>query len=232
MREGNNYLGGCCGNLSAAQDILNSVFREGGNIEAETFMQLAQLCIGHDGEFFKKPPSEEGFAAASPVGKLSFIWNLVKPFLKEKIEATHRPVDELDEAIRLVSSGMMYYNLNDFYRRNEPEGSKPAYAAHDLLHLVRVYPAIKTIYEKIRGRIPDTFDGFAVVLKEHPDNLARNGLGQCIYETAEQAQVMLDRMQAMEDQYLEENSRKKGDAALFEIRPIRVTLAEGLTFPG
>jgi len=32
MREGEDYLGGCCGNMSAMQDIIQEVFRNSGFI--------------------------------------------------------------------------------------------------------------------------------------------------------------------------------------------------------
>src|SRR4051812_19523177 len=49
QRGGPDYIGGCCGNLSAAQDIMNGVFRDDGWIDGNDFLTIGQYVGGHDG---------------------------------------------------------------------------------------------------------------------------------------------------------------------------------------
>lgn len=49
QREGNDYMGGCCANMSAVQDEISGVFRNGGWIDADEFLRIGEGMRRHDG---------------------------------------------------------------------------------------------------------------------------------------------------------------------------------------
>lgn len=61
MREGAHYVGGCCGNMSYAQDMLNSFFRDGGWVDPRKLARYIETMRSHDGfckEDLPDPPSQ------------------------------------------------------------------------------------------------------------------------------------------------------------------------------
>jgi len=51
MHEGGSYVGGCGGTSSAIQDHVNSIFREGGWVDADTFFTIGQMAKSHPDGF-------------------------------------------------------------------------------------------------------------------------------------------------------------------------------------
>src|ERR1035437_7587895 len=62
MREGENYVGGCCGNMSALQDVINGVFRDSGTVNSATLLSIAELALDHDVFEEFSPLSDEEFS--------------------------------------------------------------------------------------------------------------------------------------------------------------------------
>ena len=48
-REGSEYMGGCCGNMSLAQDYLNGIYRDGGWVSRLNFHLFIESLKNHDG---------------------------------------------------------------------------------------------------------------------------------------------------------------------------------------
>ena len=86
MREGEYYLGGCCGQLGYFQDWINSIFRDSGWIRLQYFPEVVDQYCSHDGfEMFKKPgdllkraSTKKGYQKLEPLDKLAAIWHVIK----------------------------------------------------------------------------------------------------------------------------------------------------------
>lgn len=64
MREGDHYMGGCCGNMSQLQDIINRVFRDSGHIDGHVLLKIGRICQDHEGFDAFAPMDDEAFDLA------------------------------------------------------------------------------------------------------------------------------------------------------------------------
>lgn len=59
MRDSSEYVGGCCGNMSAVQDVLNEWFREGGWVKVHELVDLGEAMRDHGDDDFKDVDSSD-----------------------------------------------------------------------------------------------------------------------------------------------------------------------------
>lgn len=235
MREGPHYIGGCCGNSSAAQDIMNAVFREGGWIEGRELERVAQLVAGHDpsGPFGDNGKADllwkEGCAQADPWKKAAAIWHMVKLDIQREVPTgpgKHR--SELESAIHTLSNGMDYMTYERFMTRQEEDGSLDSQGkARRLIELARVLPALRIVHDRIRELDVGPFLGFALWDKVR-ESVATNRMGLCLYETQAEVDAILTIWRDQEKRY----TVKKGPSVdeVIQVRPVRITLERGLEF--
>lgn len=247
MNDGNNYVGGCCGNMSVVQDILEHCFRlESGWLGSNDMFEIAQLFETHhdveEGEEFGiggygkliKSLDEEFEAAlsfwkeADPWRKIAVIWHISKDFLAPSVpSAPGKHISPLESAIATLSDGMRFLRLERLFSENRTKTSQDQ--AQKVMILARVLPALKIVNEQIKSMDPGSINGFALVDLEIGNNeIASNRLGLCIYGTREEANQIMNMWRR--DQAEKELSEQKPIDERIKIRSVRVSVDKGLEF--
>lgn len=248
MHEGDFYIGGCCGTTSAAQDILNHVFREGGWVNGKELTEVADLLANHD----ENPDSPYLFSALAepldaavqhawerwteidPWEKLAVIWHIVRGYISPEVpRAKGAHLSPLDAAISTAAEGLRYLSYARAFKWDEDEDGKPdsQAKARRKLTLAKLLPALKVINEQIESLDPGPFEGFALIDKEKgPDAIAENGMGLCLYETQAQVDDILNLWREQEQEYEERRERIKPVDERIGVRRVRVTKENGVEF--
>lgn len=255
--EGQFYMGGCCGQLSYLQDMINHVFRfDAGIVECRMLAQIAEAASAHEGfELFIELPhpldeAVEKFAGTlqrtaegrvtgekliDPWVLLPLIWHIVKDFcaperaLPSAKFRSEKGVLSLNGAVHLLSNGLSLINLDGFFSDTSDKPESQA-AANRLVLLSRILPALKVLNEHIGKLAPPPLDGFALVRRKEPETVLDNGYGHCIYGTEAEAQKLIDLWAQEEGEHEGEVRGEK--AAEFRIRAVRVTAEKGIEFTG
>jgi hypothetical protein len=108
-----SYIGGCCGNMSYCQDIINGAFRDGGFFGGSEFLEMGKMVRDHDSfplfeamddeTFIGKvallkgfTPEEEG-SIIDPWAILGLIFNAVEERLSPNMLSAQRPTKYRDD---------------------------------------------------------------------------------------------------------------------------------------
>lgn len=226
MSEGGNYMGGCCGNMSHAQDLLSSIFRFGPWVTAQKFTELIDALKGHDGFEALKKLDKKTVKAKDPWSKIIRTWHAAKDVLKggdmprmggkvygEDPSSAKDAVSVLDKTLWRLS----WASLRD--REEDATGQRHANREATLM---QVGPALKTLSEKIQDLrlVKEPLEGFAVV-EAGTSKIVCNGLGFCIYRTKEAVDELLEAWNRVEGE---------DDPPNVEVRPIKIGLDFGVQF--
>lgn len=235
MRDGPHYMGGCCGNMSSLQDIMNGIFRDSGWIDSsDDLRRIANLCIRHDGfEMFKdvnilNVALEQGLDSLNdPWDRVAVVWHAVEDVLvplhlswnapSDGSNAT-REIPKFEEAVRIAFKHLGTLRYEKFFLGNE-SNPNPQHRINHNLHLSGLLSAFSTIYEDLKARETDELIGFG--LRSNEDGKpGENGYGLCLYADKKSAEDVLT--------VWEESD--KFDRTKWTIAPFRVTLADGLVW--
>jgi hypothetical protein len=228
MREGSMYVGGCCGNSSAQQDIMNDAFRDDGWIEARDLRRLADLGMSHDGD--RSPYSDKslvehwGKTPMDPWTKLGCLYQLCEPNLK--VDRTKEMPDRHTEPERLAEDALFDLVWEDHFRLFKPTPDKDdaaanaQHAALQLLHEAKYVYSLTTLHAYYTSLRREPFNGFAVRRVEGKE-IAANGYGACIYASRAQAEDLLDT-------WARDGDLERYLPGSFEIVPCRITIEQGL----
>jgi hypothetical protein len=224
MRDGNQYVGGCCGTSSAMQDIVNGAFRDDGWLEAHDLRRLADLGISHDGK--ASPYTDTALLKrwGKPLGpwtKLGCLWQFCEPNLRvgwvEDLP-THKT-----DPVRLAQASLFSLSYHDHFSIFLPDpkdGDEAAQAQHQAIQILneaKYLAALKTLRNHFTALSREPFDGFAIRCKATGE-LAVNGYGACVYATEAQAQEMIDCWARDTERY---------KVGTHEVVTCRVTLEDG-----
>ncbi|RJR10699.1 hypothetical protein C4588_02795 [Candidatus Parcubacteria bacterium] len=237
MRDGDYYVGGCCGQTGLIQDCFNSLFRNSGYAASYELLQLANRCQNHEGfEIFSEPLSQEKFdkyivdwrrsidtAATtdswilSPIIKIGLCYRAVEDKLHEsRLNVPTRGHDYSDPAdvFYALYHNIEYLNYKDLFSDpNEVNGQKHA---NIQLRLARLLPAAVKLQEAI-AKLNIDFQGYGL-FETDTNKLCGNSYGECLYYTREEAQKILD---------LWQKSEAKAECR-WTIRSVSVSLNDGL----
>jgi hypothetical protein len=226
MRDGEYYLGGCCGNLSSAQDILNAVFRDSGMIKSYLFRALVDLTLGHEGfgdlkdESLRELESLEKFEGEHPFRKIAAVWQVVKNELAADYSNDYpheNPITEEHQAAFDLSNNLSTISWGRFFGDDKCDAQR---SRSRTVARAKVLASMKTLYAFLQGK-EEPLPGYGIRSRETKE-CARNGFGLCLYESREKAQETLD-LWARGAEY-----RDATDVSQWEIVPCVVTLEEGL----
>jgi hypothetical protein len=248
MREGESYIGGCCGNTSHTQDKLNGFFRDTGYIDSGDLLDLVDDCIVHDGDYsyfhnkwwgdLKKKDFDayiKDFQKIDPWIALAMLWHLIKDHLKEpskhsiknktKPRTNRRDPSFIDQACHVVERGLWSISISHMFKddREKKDDVQKIANRQKLLH--QLWPAIKTLHDNIQLLSLGPADNVFCIFDTAAEYPASNGHGLCIYETQDEAEKMI--VQWMED---EDEETKKEFEGRFVVRPCSVSMDKGIVY--
>jgi len=190
QRDGDHYVGGCCGQTSAIQDIIEKWFRDGDFARIQDLSEMAEMWNRHDGEgsWFKnlRMPIEEITKKteqwANPWFRLAVVWHLVQDCFDSKVENGIRTdMSPADRAIctidRIASALSMHRVFGGGFDNDQMTVNK-------LLILARFAPALRYVLNHIDAYAggPTTVTGWAMVdLEKGEDVICENGFGYCVF---------------------------------------------------
>lgn len=254
MREGSSYVGGCCGNMSALQDTINMVFRDGGFIDAADLLEIAGWAHGHDGfelfgsmddeTFERKVETAKHFreqidgreVMVDPWALLGLIYNGVEPMLTPN--STNVPGDGGRAAdtehydVAVLERTLMRMTWADLFDREGDELAQ--HEANMQVLRARALPVMRSLVARMEESGVD-FDGWAIVNPE-TDEVLSNGRGLCLYPEREQAEQVVEQWSRWADEERErlakDPKRKESlafwDGRASEIVRATVTVGDGL----
>ena len=249
MSGGENYIGGCCGQSSATQDILNHIFRhDSGFPPIRDLAELVDMLNAHDPitgripfdsldklddplpRLVERAGEPQNWEKLSPWDKIALVWHIVKDCWRPQVPAASGPHrTELDDAVSVLSRGMQAISWERLFRGNKDVSSQ-AIAQRALL-LAKLLPAWETMNRRITELDLGGFDGWALIDKRQgPDEIAMNAMGYCIFATREECDNLLKLWRETEVKY---KGRKPPDSPIDEIigiRRVRVSPEKGAEF--
>lgn len=231
MREGDSYIGGCCGHAGHIQDTINHIFRDSGWVEPDLFRELVGSCITHDGEDEWKlgdkllesaleVAAEQSLGTIdidNPWDKIVLVWNLSKDLLSvtchERPHVPHTPLSGAWRQLIFFGHGLVWSFTDD--KKNH---------AFDLLSKAKVWAAIKLIYETTEEEKGKEILCFGI--RDESGELAEGYRGAALYETREEGEEFLEkwRKRAEEDDY----AGRSFDRSKWSVGACRVTIEGGL----
>lgn len=242
--EDSEYVGGCCGNMSAVQDTLNGWFRDGGWVSAHEIVAIGEAMRDHDDATFDDIAPEELAKQVEEVAslepkegqylpawrKIALLYHLIKDHHKpDPPTAQHLRTDEIEGAFHLVSRLSWAFGMGDFFSR----GSSTTGTTEQVQKIMRLYrflPAFKVIHERARELAPEPIEGYAIVdLEQGEGEVAENHYGYCIYATKPETQRVLELINRAREQYEESEPRNFAESKL-RLRAVRVSIDEGIEF--
>jgi hypothetical protein len=228
------YIGGCCGNMSAVQDTLNSWLRDGEWVRASELVDVGEAMRDHDdeNEMFSDAMSLDNIKEAaqffvsepvSPWWIIAFCYQLVKDNYDGTIGRPFAVANHLskeEEALSVISN--ISHSLSWRRALGEDTTFHSSSEAVKIKAMIQFGPAIKLLNEEFDNLVPDPIEAWALVdLSKGERRVASwSGVrslrgGFAIFNKKEDAQKVLDML--------------KNDEPL-AIRPVRVSYEEGLVF--
>lgn len=145
MCEGDNYVGGCCGTLSAVQDKVEYAFRHrSGWVDGEVLGEVAELMASHDCDdsAFQKAPDDLVAAVedarrswAGPFGraargtsptpwdKLALLYHLTKDYLRAKVPSSAgKHLSPLEAAMHTLARALDHLSYERVFGRGQERG--------------------------------------------------------------------------------------------------------------
>jgi len=246
MSDGSNYVGGCCGAMSALQDRLNHIFRfDSGWASGRELAEMAQIIIEH-GDFEGFIPWDKTADNFIPVDKLrvntqylnpwdkiSLCWHLIDGFYSAEVpHASHPDRTELQRSTYVLGNAMHYLSMCNLFENNPIKAPDSQERANRATLLARVLPALKLLNDNIDQLDLGPVKGWALIdTNQGPDEVATNGFGYCIYAERTEAETLYQTWVREAEEY-EEIERKQHLADHLKIRPVQVTAQDGIQFTG
>jgi len=235
MRDGDEYVGGCCGSSSAIQDQINHWFRmDSGWVKITDLQDVAEQWTAHGDTGWDNDEDDlealvnktkTNWLNTSGWEKIRVVWKIVKDHYGPVIPTGyHKKISDIDNAVHIVSTACNDLSWANIFGDDNHEDKQND--ASTLLTLNRILPALKTLWGKLSELAPEPFNGFAMFDKER-GSVCSNRLGLCIYDSQEAVDKIMNLWIKQEAEYTLPQSPVKDKV---EIRPIRISMEEGLVF--
>jgi hypothetical protein len=245
--DGTAYIGGCCGQTSAAQDLISKWFRfNPTSIPAEELEELAYIMKSHD-DVEKINPDDPihhiTFAGLDrsaedvveicapkwkqmwPLDRMALVWHIIKDVRKTKPVHTEKLKErsEVERAISTAHRTLQYFWFNSVLSNDEESSQVRSGDTMVMFHLI---PSLKTIMDHMASEMyKGPFEGYA--LWNIADNhVAKNGYGPCIFYTKEECDELISVWEKNQDLYNE--TEKVNFRERLTIKRVRVSLENGL----
>jgi hypothetical protein len=259
QRDGDQYIGGCCGQTGAIQDVVCGWFRDGGQVKIRELAEVAEMCIRHDNKqspfhdlgvsFDEVVTDAKAWQAGSELAdtvlvkhwsnlwfRLAVVWHLVKDSYDDEVEHGIRtdmaPVDKAICTIDHIATALSMHRA--FGGDETPTGQT---RAQKILMLAKLVPALRYVLNHIDDLAlgSTVFEGWALVdLSKGPEVICENGYGLCLYDDR-------DRMMEVVNLWKSNEAKHEGHVPAYMeikdrigIRPVKVDLSseQGPTFTG
>lgn len=227
MNEGQFYVGGCCGQTSAIQDLFMGIFRESGVAKAAEILELMQSASRHDGfeEYslewngdLEKLVSE--WETLSPIKKIGICCQAMKEKLKPVWVKLPRERRDTEDWCDILEGSLQLLRFRDLMKT---DGDKSQKHANREVLLARILPACQKVLEKVIPRLAKPFRGFAVTKKGSTEILS-DGYGLCVYETEKKAKTMI----ALWGKNADEDDKKL--LGKIEVKPVSIGAKTGIVW--
>ena len=194
-REGEFYIGGCCGQTGYTQDILNAIFRDGGWIEARQAMDLIEIAGGHDGfEILTEEDEtvlleeESGWEKLYPLDKIFLCVAAATPRLQLTGLSEAEPKKHEDEdGVQALDKALGILRWGNFLATDATESGQ--HHGNSMMWIARAVPGLKLFNQFVEKTLAEPWKGFAIVNKDN--EIQRNGYGYTIYSTQKAAKDMI-----------------------------------------
>lgn len=221
MRDNDMYMGGCCGNMSVAQDILNFAFRDGGWLDASRFRHYCELCSEHEGFEDWADVLEKDYNELDPLAKIGYIWGAVKEHLE--VTAKDIPKETLDDKPSMIARRLArvaaVYGMGSFFNDDGGTWLDKQKHGQNMIDVATMFTLLHSLYDKL-GELPnELWEGFGVRTKENK-KITENAFGLCLFPDKDSAMEYLAEMTKYE--------RDTFDISSLEISPCKVLKDEGL----
>lgn len=243
---GEHYIGGCCGSSSAMQDLVCSWFRMANEgVRIRELAELAASQVEHDGEespfheikdLMEKIEHLSDKERSDPWWMFALLWHITKDhFSMEKPRATVDRLSPLEKSLSIVERTCRAISWARIFERKNDDGTPEAPTSQEKaersLMLARFLPAVKTLWEKVGDLYLGPVNGFAILESAKGTKaIAENGRGYCIFETEADVNALFDIWDEQDSHYEEQRERRPPSRERFSVRPVRVTLEEGIVF--
>lgn len=227
MRDGEFYVGGCCGQTSAIQDHFNSIFRDSGVADAGDVLDL-MAAAGTHGGFEEYSATWEGdlgklvkrWNKLSPVKKIGVCCQAVKGKIAKNPLGTPHPKKKTDDWCDVLEGGLRLMSYQDLIQR---DGNKIQEHANRQELLARIMPACRKVLEEVIPKLSKPFEGFAIT-KAGGMEVVSDSYGLCLYasEKAAREKVEFWAKNAGEDE--------KPFLKTLEVKPVNVSVEQGIKF--
>ena len=232
------YVGGCCGNTSAAQDTLNHIMRMNsqGLSAYEIRNNLAEyhdLMRNHDGYNREDMPDLAEHAETDPVARMLLLYETVKDKVepgRERPYARDYDPEDPKDALKIVDTHASALSLSLFWDR-PPEGEEPSHMtrAWRAERLGKLLPAIRTLHLELGKMDLVPFEGWAIV---SGDEVGQARGGPAVFGDRKEANETAKAWN--ESQKKSRDSRQEGEETPeymtreFSVRACRVSLENGV----
>jgi hypothetical protein len=225
MRDGEQYIEGCCGNTSAMQDRLNGAFRDSGWLDAADLLYVGNLAQTHEGfELFVEGMSDTDFNAhlarwdeLDPWEKLGLCYQATYPLLKPRsyeLPRLGRPETDEEHSMRALESTLARLDWADLFSDQDERG-RQRHANLLRLKAQALGPA-QTLVRALEENA-ERFDGYAVVDPEN-ERVLVDTYGLCIFDNEAEAQRSIELWQRVDEEI----------GARVVVRPVTVNVQDGV----
>jgi hypothetical protein len=183
MRDRDMYMGGCCGKTSAAQDILNNIFRNNGWAEAEKLQEFCLAMIEHDdvhGGNHLDPIS-------NPIHRIIAIFLQIKDELKVENWLKTMELETIHDVMNECGSICRFDFWQEHFIRHSEGEEKEALQLHSYYDHARLAPLLTRLVAMLAEEQPREIIAYAI-LSGNGNRLAETNHGTpAIYRKVEQA---------------------------------------------
>lgn len=236
-REG-QWLGTCCGTISAIRDNLMQLLADGGWVSMRNLSEIIELMKTHDGfmEWFEAGFTPDADTLTNPLYMLVRVWDVVKdrrwaswmdvPAKRNPERRRETAAHTLEVALRMYGYVQMFHSSGDHPDKEAQRRAEFRHQRDVQITLSRVVPALREFTESLKWKMLMPIEGVAIVRRDDREVVLDTRGGPAIYPDEAEANETI-KFWCTNDQSRDEPAPKPED---FELRPVTVSMNTGVEF--